>query len=140
MIDYPENKNLLSLLAANLADDSAYMSNVLEQYLNIEGIDGESLQDSLGLSAALYKRLALCKRPEMDSESFATDVETIADFVLLDVVELTRIIRLVDSVEGLKSSATDSQMEEASIMSPEISFAAARDRENEDDNLPPKEK
>src|SRR5438874_873231 len=101
VIDYPKDQNPLAALAANLADNSAFMSSVLEKYINIEGTDLARLQDSLGLSPALYTRLALCKRPRKDSENFARDVETIADFVLLDVIELARIIRIVDSVAGL---------------------------------------
>ncbi len=131
-MDRTELENMMSGLVEKVKDDRRFMAHVLARYLMIEGFDQATLEGKLGLSADLYFRLAMCKRPEKDSPGFAQAVESISDYTMVDVIELSHIIRQVDSFEsitGCLAGADETQFSGISLPA----LAAARDRINSEE-------
>lgn len=131
------NEIILLNLAKELENDSTFMSHVLAQYCQIEGLDKDALADELGIPLYLLARLALCKRPDAESPNFINEISEIADYVPMDDFKLVKVIREVDSLTVLGNTASDHETEEFALNNsfPGGILAAARDRiEKDNDN------
>jgi hypothetical protein len=130
------DETMLLKLAAGLEGNPDFMSHVLARYCQIEGLDKDALAGELGIPLFLLARLALCKRPDSDSPNFINEITEIADFVLVDETRLMRIIREVDSLNALGNVIIEGQTEEIISGNPFSNgiLAAARDREEEEDD------
>ncbi len=133
-MDSFNNETILLKLAAELESNPAFMSYVLAQYCQIEGLDQDILAEDLGISPFLLARLALCKRPDADSPNFVRGICEIADFTLVDEIKLTQIIREVDSVTALGNMVAGHPANEDTVFAPFSGgiLAAARDQLEED--------
>src|SRR5215213_5186085 len=129
------SETILLNLAIELENDSTFMSHVLAQYCQIEGLDKDALADELGIPLFLFARLALCKRPDADTPNFINEISEIADYVPMDELKLVQIIRAVDSLTVLGNAVSNHETEESTLSNPFSAgiLAAARDH-TEDEN------
>jgi hypothetical protein len=121
---------LLLSLAMELENDSTFMSHVLAQYCQIEGLDKDELASELGIPLFLFARLALCKRPDTDAPNFINEISEIADYVPMDDLSLVQICREVDSLTVLANAVSNHETEESTLSNPFSAsiLAAARDQ------------
>jgi hypothetical protein len=127
----------LTRLAQELRADPRYMAYALAAYQRQEGMDGGELAQTLGLAPEMATRLALCRRPDAHSPHFAAQVREIADYTLADEGQLANLLRQVGSLEQLAQHrpAADNR-EEAAELLPSGLLAAARDREEDEEDSP----
>lgn len=92
---------VLSALARRLRNDPRYMSYVLAVYQRQENFMDVDLAQVLGTLPALVSRLAVCKRPDSSSAQFAEQIRELADYTLIDEVQLAGILRQVEAIEKL---------------------------------------
>ena len=119
------------------------MANILATFQRQERLDESELAHQLSIEVTQIPRLALCKRPPLESGGFAEKVKQIAAYVGADPTALAQIIRQVDAIEQLYDlPITDSgeEAEERSLSSPSGLMAAARDREASDSKSMPDDK
>lgn len=132
-----ETDNILSRFAQRLEANPQFMAGVLLRYRNQERLTESELATQLGISATVYIRLAMCKRPLSDRPAFAHQVIAIADYVGCDSAQLAQLLNQVTAVEQLRSIGDESPYRsEVPLTTRNLGWlAAARDRES-DDPLP----
>src|SRR5437588_12207338 len=86
----------LATLAQRLAGEQNFLACVLQAYRQPENLSDDALAARLHTSPEMLTRLALCKRPKVDSPQFAEDVRQIAAYAQVDAAELAILIREVD--------------------------------------------
>lgn len=123
---------LLLALSRRLQGDPKFMAHVLAAYSEQEGISEDELSRELDAVPELLIRLALCKRPDADSEDFAEQVQRLSDYTLIDEDLLTHVIRQVDSLAALAEYPGTAEPEVGTETPGNLGLgvlAAARDRE-----------
>jgi transcriptional regulator with XRE-family HTH domain len=132
-----ETESYLVRFAQRLTTDSQFMASVLNRYREQEGLGELALADLLGISSAMYTRLALCKRPTADRHNFADQVKRIAAYVGCDAAQLAQMINQVDALGAIRPVAAEDSSQE-SLSQPIAArlgwLAAARDRTEIDQN------
>jgi hypothetical protein len=131
----PETTRHLARLAQKLRADSAYMSSVLFFYQSQERLGDTELATQLALDVVQLPRLALCKRPQSQSNNFSKQVRQIAAYTGANEIALAQIIRQVEALEQLRSLPTLAETEANERPLPSLSglVAVARDREEPND-------
>ena len=95
------NTNQLRLLAAKLQENHEFMAWILVAYQRKEHIDNDHIIAQLKITPEMFVRLALCKCPNPNSVTFASQVREIAAYTNIDPVSVANIIRQVDSLDIL---------------------------------------
>jgi hypothetical protein len=113
---------LLARAAGRARQRPEYLGWILARFAEAEQQTDHGLPDKLGVSMLDYHRLQLCLRPR--AHSFATDVRQIAARFAADVGELAKIIRYVETLEGMKEEPVSVEMGEAGL----LLAARARDK------------
>lgn len=131
-----KSDDALIRLAEKLSHDRRFMSYALASYQQQEELDIEQLAGSLRIPRLLLLRLALCRRPNSESEQFAQQVREVADYTLTDEGQLANLLRQVEAIEKLR------ELERSTLNSARESLtgllAAARDHaEGEDEQSEP---
>jgi hypothetical protein len=131
---------LLLRLATRLEADSRFMASTLYKYQQQEKLSRTDLIQRFELSPEQFAQLALCKRPDAESQDFAAQIRKISSVTKVDVSIIAAIIRQVDSLETLTRQPSS---KETTVSNQQSSLnlgalAAARDREenqktNDDD-------
>jgi hypothetical protein len=134
------NMSHLSSLANRLQNNPAYMAWVLKIYGEQERLSLEKLTKRLNTTPAMFTRLALCKQPEVESITFANQVRQLSDYTGIDSIQLANLIRQVVSLETFKklsntTESFDNVQEQVTKPSWRGAFAAARDREVQDETI-----
>jgi len=125
----------LKIIARTLLDDPSYMAWVIKIYLVQEKLSGRNLADILGVSEESLVRLALCKRPHLNTRDFSNQIRKISQYTSIDIYALARLIRQFESITSLATMKFIPKEKKAS--SYQLGFATARDRtkeENEEDH------
>jgi hypothetical protein len=117
----------LRIAARRASQDPKFLGHVLKLYSEIEGLSEDQLADRLGTEIDFLPRLYLCKRPTSGTADFADRVNAIADYAVIEAATLAAIIRQVDAIDSLSRSPNASGL-----------LAAARDKEQSDEDRPPK--
>jgi len=116
----------LRLMADKLQDDPTTMSWIINAYQRQEKLSFHKLSILLKTSEAALTRLALCKRPDTDSEDFGSQVEQIASYTEINLILLTNLIRQVESVTVFSGKPN---VNRATSQNPaQLRFSAARDK------------
>ena len=89
----------LKLLALKLKENHDFLAWVLSTYQQKEHIDEERLVAQLKTTPEMLVRLALCKRPNPNSSTFASQIREISTYTNTDPIDLANIIRQVDALE-----------------------------------------
>jgi len=97
-----DSDGALLRLAGKLRHDRRFMSYALASFQHQEELDIEQLADSLRIPPVLLLRLALCRRPNSESEQFAQQVREVADYTLTDEGQLANLLRQVEAIEKLR--------------------------------------
>lgn len=137
----PSRKSPLSDFVARLQNDESYMAWVLDTYQKQERMSPEQLQKKLETTSKMFTRLALCKRPDVQSSDFAKQVRQLASYTEIDTLQLANILRQVSVLDAFSqlSTVTDSQEktgEQLRKRSIRGAFAAARDQEEQKEPEP----
>jgi hypothetical protein len=80
----------------------------------------------LGCPQSLLSKLALCRRPDPNSERFQMDIKRIAEAFSLEPARLFQLVREVDALRALKQARRTIEQERT-----EGFLMAARDQEPE---------
>jgi hypothetical protein len=72
------------------------------------GLDDEALARELGAPPEMVVRLAMCKRPDVMSASFESDLRDLSDYTQADEQVLSRVIEAWSRVEGSTGRANAS--------------------------------
>lgn len=91
-----------------------YMGWFLARYGNAEKKTDQDLARFLSLSIHDFRRLQLCLRPRY--ESFAADVQHIADHFGIDSTKLAKMMRHVAVLEGMKADGVVNQDGESGLL------------------------
>lgn len=105
-----------------------YMASVLESYRRSEAMTPERLRQWLGVDEARYLRLAMCGRPDGDSDEFGSQVREIASYVEIDPVRLADLVRHVDALAAMTNRTVSTQSETEARFIAVPGLLAARDR------------
>lgn len=129
-----ETQEILSRVAQRLEANPQFMADVLVRYRRQEKLTESDLATQLGISAAAYTRLAMCKRPVSDRPGFGHQVRAIAEYVGCDSVQLAQLINQVAAVEQIRTASDEMpHRSEARSATRNLGWlAAARDREADD--------
>jgi len=104
--------------AKKAAEDSEFISFILIKYLEMENKSQTELMTELRCSLEDFYKLALCKVPDTQAEDFSARLEKISNYTCIQVFQLNKIIKRVDSVIKLSSAQNNNTF-----------LMAARDRE-----------
>lgn len=131
----------LANFAHRLQREPAFMSFLLREFAGAEGLSEAELARQLRTDVVGYQRLAMCRRPRSAPEHFATDVARLAVACGADSAELLRVVRQAEALLALQQLTASQPVEsgERSWTAASSLLAAARDHENEDDELQPPE-
>jgi hypothetical protein len=94
----------MARLTQRLQESSQFMSSALISYQKLEKLNEEDLVEHLGTTPAMLVRLAICRRPNCDSEQFSYQLRKIADYTNINVERLATLLRQVESLEGFCST------------------------------------
>jgi hypothetical protein len=125
-------EELLLGLAIRLEADARFIANTLYKYQRQEKLSRDELMQRFEFSNKQFAQLALCKRPNAESENFSSQIRKISSVTGVNASIIVGIIRQVDSLETLSHQP---HPEEAIVSNRQtISYpgvlAAARDRED----------
>ncbi len=84
------------------------LAGPLALYQEQEGLDDRQFAAVLGCDIEMLPKLALCERPR-PAPHFRADVERIANYIQVDVMQLAMLIRAAESREALSSRQHASQ-------------------------------
>jgi hypothetical protein len=120
------------LMATKLQNDPTTMAWIISKYQKQEKLSSIDLSRNLKTTEDGLAKLALCKRPDTDSDDFGNQVAQIAGYTKIDVTLLTNLIRQVESVIVFseKHNATGASIQN----SVQLGFSAARDKSEEAPN------
>jgi hypothetical protein len=121
----------LQLLADRLKNNPDYLAGVFSYYQKIESLSDVELMQILEASPLAFSRLAICRRPAIDSPDFTQELRQIADYAETDHVILANIIRQVDSLQALharQKGVSEMQPGNQPTHVPSGLLAAARDQ------------
>ena len=79
----------------------------------------------LGCPQSLLSKLALCRRPDPDSERFRKDIKRIAEAFSFEPTRLFQLVREVDALRALKQARRGAEQERTEGL-----LVAARDQEH----------
>jgi hypothetical protein len=130
---------LMERLAQKLSSDANYLANILFTYRQEERISEAALAQRLSLEPTQLIRLALCKRPQTQSTSFAAQIRQIAAFTGANETVLAQIVRHVEVLQAFDSLPPlerDSVLGKAPASSLSGVLAAARDHTEPEDDAP----
>lgn len=116
----------LRLMASKLQNDPTTMSWVISTYQKQEKLSLYKLSTILRTTEDALVKLALCKRPNANSNDFSQQVARIANYTNIDLLLLTNLIRQVESVTVFSEKPN---VNSATSQTPaQLGFSAARDR------------
>lgn len=121
----------LSMLAERLRNNDRYMAWVLEVYRRQERMTVEALAEKLDAAPERYALLAICKRPERESDTFGDQVRQIAAYTNVNPAVLGNLIRQVDSLQTLAGASQEQAVQDSGRHMAPLNagvLAAARDR------------
>lgn len=119
----------LQLMSARLQNDSTFMAWIINAYQKQEKLSTYQLSKILGTTENVLVKLALCKRPNANSNDFGKQVAQIASYTNIDLTLLANMIRQVESVMTLSEKTSVKSM--TSKDPAQLGFSAARDRSEE---------
>jgi hypothetical protein len=125
---------LLRRAAERAVAQPFFLASALQTYADAERLDDTQLAGRLGCSVAALTALRLCRRPA--DQTFAADVQRIAERFAVDSLQLAELLRMVDALDLLErvppSESTTTSVPEGGFL------AAARDEDESDrDGDPP---
>jgi hypothetical protein len=126
-----DSDGALLRLAGRLRHDRRFIAYALASFQHQEELDIEQLADSLRIPPVLLLRLALCRRPNSESEQFAQQVREVADYTLTDDAQLANLLRQVDAIEKLRELERSTLNDAGESLTGLL--AAARDRAEGED-------
>jgi hypothetical protein len=85
----------LAALARRLESDEQFMAWVLKQYRALEQLTPEALVRQLEATPEQVVRLALCKKPDLRSSQFESQLEQIAAYTQIPVDGLRAILKRI---------------------------------------------
>jgi hypothetical protein len=125
----PEKTQQLRRLAFRLRSNSDFMASALAVYKEQEKLDDFHLARRLRMEEDRLPFLALCKRPNSESEHFAAQVRQVSQYTGADPTVLAQLVRQVEAVAGLSSLPANTASAASSAHSASPFLAAARDRD-----------
>lgn len=109
-----------------------FLASALAVYARSEGLGDAELAKLLGCSPDQLTDLRLCGRPQAEpAAAFKQDVDAIAAGLNVRADILTEIVRRADALEWLRQPVSVPSRQTPGML------LAARDRERDDDALPP---
>ena len=133
----------LSGLARRLQNNPGFMAQVLAAYQRQERLSDQALMAHLNTTSKMLTRLALCKKPDLNSSEFANQIRQIASYTEIEATQIANIVRQVESLQKLAERLEPNVPQETTTHQPQLReglLAAARDRaEAEPDQPPPPE-
>jgi hypothetical protein len=79
-----------------------FLASILQAYQTANSLDDGAFADLLGCDLNDLPRLALCRRPAADSQTFAADIVHLAGRFQLDGDQLAAVIRQIDALQALQ--------------------------------------
>ena len=98
-----EKIKILEIGVKRVAEDSKFLSFVLNRYLEIENMSQSELILELNCSLEDLFRLALCQVPDTLREDYIERLEQISEYTCVAVPKINKIIKRVDAVVKLCS-------------------------------------
>lgn len=103
-----------------------YFAFFIGQYQQHEQLDDDQIKSFLACSDENFFRLALCRVPDIQADTFAEKIQKIADFTTIPVMKLAQILKRVSGLEVIQQ-AEEKSYEESFLL------AARQKAENEED-------
>ncbi|GAC1463398.1 MAG: hypothetical protein PVS3B3_08970 [Ktedonobacteraceae bacterium] len=103
-----------------------FLAATLQDYQQANQLDNEALANLLGCHVDDLTRLALCRRPISEQQTFTHDIDHLAQRFHLHADQLAEIIRQVDALAAFRHQMISNQQATHQSL-----LAAARDRQNE---------
>lgn len=91
----------LRRLVARAREDYFFLGHTLSEYQKLNGMDDDRLAVFLKCRRETLNRLALCRKPDVDSREFAHDLRRIANFAACDADRLVQLLRYVAALQSL---------------------------------------
>ena len=131
--DQELTSGLLAQAAAHAAKWSHLLANVVERYLQLNGLTEDALCVHLRCDLDSLNHLRLCGRPDPDPVAFALDIKRLADKFGLDAGALASMVREVDAAEtfGALNAFGKAGQKNNPFSSMSAMLQAARDHEEQ---------
>ncbi|GEM_PF-1375812 len=120
----------LRALIRRLEKDDRFMASILARYQKQEKITEFKLAEQLRTVPEMLIRLALCKSPNPNSNSFAEQISEISTYTSIELALLLNLVRQTESLDALSNQPTDMSAEDTTQSNSWV-FSAARDNEEE---------
>lgn len=124
-----DERDIIAWAANRAATQAFFLANYLAQYQALQHMEDAQLADFLGCTEEKLRDLALCRRPDPSTPGFKAEVELIATYAGLKSTRLAELIRNVEALTALTTTAT-TQHSNSLLM-------AARDRREDREDLDP---
>ncbi len=136
MNDTPRNYLAqLKTLVKKLQAEPEFMASLLANYQREEHLNDDELIAQFDITQNMFIRLALCKRPNSSSPTFASEVKQISEYTNIDPFLLVNMIRQVESIESLsKHTNIVSKIADSARKRADGLLAAARDKTDDSDS------
>lgn len=110
-------------------DDPLFVGHSLRAFAAARDLDEAHIAAFLGCGQGAISRLAMCRQPSVNEETYQQDIEQIAAFVGCDSSRLQQLLRETMGISVLREST-------ASVRD-NVTLLAARDRQDEPDGDEP---
>ncbi len=90
--------NFLKSAIAHVENDQEFMAYTLKKYCEFEKISESELLSVLDCSRNNYRKLALCKTPDLGDSKFTQRLAIISEYVNIDTSKLIMVIKHVHTV------------------------------------------
>jgi len=94
------HQELLQRAAERACAQPFFLGSALTAFAAAEGLDNAGLANRLACTVFLLPRLALCRRPA--GQTFASDVQRIAERFEVDPLKLAELLRTVEALDALE--------------------------------------
>ena len=98
------SRDLTANAAARAAGRHFYLASAITTFQELRHMDDPELARVLRCSADTLARLRLCRRPDVDSPDFQSDVRQIVQAFAVYPPSLLQLLREVSSIEAMRGS------------------------------------
>jgi hypothetical protein len=99
-----QSRDLIAKAAARAAGRHFYLARAIATFQELRRMDDPELAGFLRCSADTLARLRLCRRPDLDSPEFQSDVRQIVQTFAVYPPSLLQLLREVSSIEAMRGS------------------------------------
>jgi len=100
-------RELLELAGERATQREFYLASSLRLYQSLRNIDDVALARHLGCDIETLDEVRLCRRPDVESADFRSDVQAIAQRFGVGALPLAKLLRELSASEAMRSAPAE---------------------------------